>query len=141
MQTRKATIFLTALLSTGALMAQQATTAPDQANNAPQAVQSQSGEHRHAMNPDKQAKHLAKKLGLSQDQVAQIKPILAERQSEMQSLRADSTLTQQDRRAKAQGIQQDSKSKIEAVLNDTQKQQFEQMLAQRRAHHNQKPSA
>jgi len=30
---------------------------------------------------------------------------------------------------------QDSNSKIEAVLNDTQKQQFEQMLQERRAHH------
>ena len=86
------------------------------------------------MNPNKQAKHLAKKLNLSKDQVAQIKPILADRQQQMQSLRADSSLAQQDRRAKAQAIQQDSKSKIEAVLNDSQKQQFEQMLANRRAH-------
>lgn len=141
MQTRTATLLLTALLSTGALMAQQTATTPDQTSNAPQAGQAQSGEHRHAMNPDKQAKHLAKKLGLSQDQVAQIKPILADRQSQMQSLRADTSLSREDRRTKAQSIQQDSASKIEAVLNDSQKQQFEQMLADRRSHHNQKHSS
>jgi hypothetical protein len=86
------------------------------------------------MNPDKQAKHMAKQLGLTRDQVAQIKPILADRQQQFQALQADTTLAQQDRRSKMKAIQQDSKTKIEAVLNDTQKQQYEQMLADRRAH-------
>jgi hypothetical protein len=87
------------------------------------------------MDPNKQAHHLAKELGLNSQQVAQIKPILADRQQQVQAVRADNTLAQQDRRAKIQAIQQDSKSKIEAVLNDTQKQQFEQMLANRKAQH------
>jgi hypothetical protein len=52
----------------------------------------------------------------------------------MQTLRADASLTPQDRHAKVQAIMQDSNSKIEALLNDTQKQQYEQMLANRRAH-------
>ena len=75
------------------------------------------------------------------DQVAQIKPILEARQQQMQGLRSDTSLAPQDRRAKAQEIMQDSKTKIEAVLNDTQKQQFEQMLQERRAHHNSQPQA
>jgi Spy/CpxP family protein refolding chaperone len=131
----KATIFLGALLSTGMLMAQapDATQAP--AQNAPQA-QAESGRHHHAQDPTKQAKHLGKKLGLTKDQVAQIEPILADRQQQMQSLRADASLAPQDRRAKAQTLQQDAKSKIEALLNDAQKQKFEQMMAERRAHHN-----
>ncbi|KAA6464747.1 hypothetical protein DYQ86_01935 [Acidobacteria bacterium AB60] len=87
------------------------------------------------MNPDKQAKHLAKELGLSQDQVAQIKPILADRDQQIQSLRADTTLAPQDRHQKMRALMQDSKSKIEAVLNDSQKEQFEQMIANRRGHH------
>jgi len=81
----------------------------------------------------------AKKLGLSQDQVAQIKPVLEDRTQKMQALRADASLSPQDRRAKAQDIMQDSKNKIEAVLNDTQKQQFEQMLAERRGHRRGQP--
>lgn len=135
--TGMASLVLTAVLSTGVLMAQEATS-PASTNDAPQTAQATPGRHHHSMNPDKAAKHLAKKLGLSQDQVAQIKPILAERQSAMQGLRGDSSLSQQDRRAKAKAIQQDSQSKIEAVLNDTQKQQFEQMIAARRARHGEK---
>jgi len=135
MHTLKATIFLGALLSTGMLMAQAPNASQAPAQNAPQA-QAESGRHHHHPNPEKQAKHLARKLGLTNDQVAQIEPILADRQQQMQSLRADTSLAPQDRRARAQSVQQDAKSKIEAVLNDAQKQKFEQMLAERRAHHN-----
>lgn len=132
MHTTKATILLGALLSAGMLCAQ--TPDPNQAA-APQAAQSgQATPHREA-NPDKMAAHLGKKLNLSNDQISQIKPILADRQQQMESLRSDTTLSRQDRRAKAQAIQQDSKGKIEALLNDTQKQQYEQMLAERREHH------
>ena len=134
MHTLKASLVLTALLSTGMLMAQAPSTDNDTqlTQTAPQAE----GHGRHQpMNPEKQAKHLAKELNLTPDQVAQIKPILESRKQEIESLRSDSSLAPQDRRAKVQAIQQDSKSKIEAVLNDTQKQQFEQMLANRRAHH------
>lgn len=136
--TGMASLLLTAVLSTGVLMAQEGAS-PSSAQDAPQATQATSGrQHRHPMNPDKAANHLAKKLGLTADQVAQIKPILVERQNAMQSLRADASLSQQDRRAKAKAIVQDSQSKIEAVLNDTQKQQFEQMIAARRARHGEK---
>jgi periplasmic protein CpxP/Spy len=111
--------------------------APDQSAPAqpmsPQAM-------RRAPNANRQARHLAKTLGLSHSQVAQIKPILAYRIQQMQSLRADPSLSAQDRRQKAHEIMQDSRAKIEAVLNDSQKQQFEQMLAQRRNRHNGAPA-
>lgn len=128
MNPRIATLVLGALLSTGITFAQ----APD-GNQAAPTAPTQSGKER-AMNPDKQAQHLGKRLGLSADQVAQLKPILEARQQQMESLRADSSLSAADRRAKAQTIVQDSNAKIEALLNDTQKQQFEQMQAERRAH-------
>lgn len=95
----------------------------------------QQGQRAHAHNPARMAHRLGRQLGLTQDQVAQIQPILANRQQQMTSLRADSTLSPQDRRAKARGILQDSRNQIEALLNDTQKQQYEQILAQRRAQH------
>ncbi len=96
----------------------------------------------HNFDPAQQAAHLGKKLSLSDDQLAQIKPILADRFQQMQTLRADTSLSQQDRHAKFHALMQDSNNKIEAVLNDTQKQQFEQMLAARRAHqHNRQAPA
>jgi Spy/CpxP family protein refolding chaperone len=139
MNTKTISMLLGALLSTGAVLAQ----APDQSpqSNAPQATQNQQARDHHEVNPDRQADHLGKKLGLTGDQVAQIKPILEARQQQMQGLRSDNSLAPQDRRAKAQEIMQDSKNKIEAVLNDNQKQQFEQMLQERRAHHNSQPQA
>jgi hypothetical protein len=114
------------------------------------ATQAQSGGHaaparkHHEVNPDKAADRLGKKLNLSADQVAQIKPILADRQQQMQALRADSSLSKEQKHAKAKAAFEDSKTKIEAVLNDQQKQQFEQMLQERKAKRqskNEKPQA
>jgi periplasmic protein CpxP/Spy len=141
MYTTKATIVLGALLSAGVLLAQAPDSNQAPAANVPQSTRTHSGRHHRNMDPAKQAAHLGKRLGLSSDQVAQLQPILADRQQQMQGLRADTSLTQQDRRTKAKAILQDSKSKIEALMTDTQKQQFEQMLAERRNHHNHQPQA
>ena len=137
MNTKTISMLLGALLTTGMAVSQS----PDQSpqSNAPQATQNQPARPHHEVNPGRQANHLGKKLGLTGEQVAQIKPILEARQQQMQGLHSDSSLAPQDRRAKAQEIMQDSNTKIEAVLNDTQKQQFEQMLQERRAHHHAQP--
>jgi len=131
----KATLILSALLSAGLVLAQAPAT-----NQAP-AAQGQPGNFHRNFDPNQQAAHLGKRLGLSDDQVAQIKPILADRFQQMQTLRANTALTEQDRHAKVRALIEDSNSKIEAVLNDTQKQQFEKMQAERRAHqHRQAPA-
>jgi hypothetical protein len=131
----KATIALGVLLSAGSVFA--LAQAPDSNSSAAPA---QSGEHRN-FDPGQQAAHLGQRLGLSSDQVAQIKPILADRFQKMQTLRADNSLSQQDRHSKVQAIMQDSNSRIEALLSDNQKQQYEQMLAQRRAHQHNRQAA
>ena len=126
----KTTVLLGALLSAGALIAQQPDTSLSATPAAPQAQAQTSA--RRAPNPNKQAQRLAKALGLTREQVAQIRPILADRDRQIQQLRADNSLAPADRRAKARALAQDNKAKIEALLNDSQKQQFEQMLADRR---------
>lgn len=131
----KATVALGVLLSAG--MAFVFAQAPD--TNQP-AAQGQPGQHR-TFDPAQQAAHLGQKLGLTSDQVAQIQPVLADRFQKMQNLRADNSLNQQDRRSKAQAIMQDANNKIEALLNDTQKQQYQQMLSERRAHRHNNQSA
>jgi periplasmic protein CpxP/Spy len=95
----------------------------------------------HAPNPQRQAKRMGKKLGLSSDQVAKIEPILADRAQQVQSVRADTTLAPQDRTAKLRGIHQDSDSKIEALLSDSQKQAYEQLKQSRKAHRQQQQAA
>jgi Spy/CpxP family protein refolding chaperone len=133
-RTTKGTIILGALLSASVLFAQ----APDSNHapgaNAPQSAPAQPGDQHRNFDPSRFAAHLGQRLGLSSDQVAQITPILTARQQQMQTLRADTSVSVQDRHTKARAIRQDTDSKIEALLTDTQKQQFEQMLAQRRGH-------
>src|ERR1700676_5212482 len=103
----KATILLGALLSSGMLIAQAPANPDTQLST--QAAPQQGMGHQHEMNPNKQAHHLAKALGLSKDQVQQIRPILADRDQQIQSLRADANLAPRDRREKMRTIQQDSK--------------------------------
>jgi periplasmic protein CpxP/Spy len=137
MHTKTIFMLLGAVLSTGVMLAQ----APDQAPSpsAAQPTQNDQAHPHHAANPDRMAKHLSKKLGLSSEQQSQIKPVLQDRVQKMQALRSDASLSQQDRRSKAREIMQESDQKIEAVLNDTQKQQFEQMRQERRTHHKAQP--
>jgi Spy/CpxP family protein refolding chaperone len=141
MNRTKATIILGALLSASVMFAQAPDSNQAPAANAPQSAQGQPGYQHRNFDPSQFAAHLGKRLGLSSDQVTQITPILTARQQQMQTLRADTSLSMQDRHTKARAIRQDTNSKIEAVLNDQQKQQFEQMLAQRRTHHNHQPQS
>lgn len=153
MQRKYLSIAIGLFLSAGLAIAQAPVQSQPQQPAAPDAQQqplatenapaAQQGERPHAPNPARAAHRLGKQLGLTQDQVAQIQPILANRQQQMASLRSDSTLTQQDRRAKARTIMQGSRNQIEALLSDSQKQQYEQMLQARRAQHqhNSQPQA
>lgn len=139
---RTATIILGALISAGLAFAQapEANQAP--AANTPQTAPAQQRNAHRNFDPNQQAAHLGKRLGLSDDQVTQIKPILADRFQQVQTLRADASLSQRDRHAKVHALMQDSNTRIEAVLNDTQKQQFEKMQAERRLHqHNRRTPA
>jgi len=142
MNSTKATIILGALLSATVMFAQAPDSSQAPAANAPQGAPAQPANQHRNFDPSQFAAHLGQRLGLSSDQVAQITPILTACKQQMQTLRADASLSQQDRHTKAHAIMQDTNSKIEAVLNDTQKQQFEQMLAERRAHrHNRQPQS
>ena len=147
----KNTLFALALGGMIAVSANAALYAQDNSAQAtPPATAQQPGQfHRgHRMDPDRQLAHLTKTLDLPADQQAQIKPILLDRQQQMQALWQDQSLSRQDKRAKAQAIQQDSQTKLEAALNDQQKQKFEEMRAkmqarreQRMGGQNQAPSA
>ena len=147
MRTRYLSIASGLILLAGLAIAQAPDSGPSQAQPAPQANQAsplatESApplEPEHAPDPARMAQRLGKQLGLTPDQVAQLQPILADRQQAVASLRNDTTLAPRERRMKMRGIQQDSRSKIEALLTDSQKQQYEQMLANRRGQRRQPP--
>jgi hypothetical protein len=107
---------------------------PDAAQSAPPAA---APAQPRTPDPARMAKRLGKQLGLNRDQVAQIQPIIANRQQQLAGLRG-ATMDPKDRRAKVREVVQDSQTQIEALLTDSQKQQYQQMLADRRANHGQK---
>ena len=131
---------ISGLLATGltlcsaAAFAQQDNAAPTPDASAPQ----QGGGHGqwggHQQSPDEQVARMTKRYNLSSDQQAQIKPILANQQQQMQALRQDSSLSREDKMAKVKSIRLDSSSKIQALLNDGQKQKFAQDQQRRQEH-------
>jgi periplasmic protein CpxP/Spy len=123
---------LVAGFATSSALAQD-TTQPQTAA-APQA-QMQGHGRGHAPDPNKQLAHMSKKLSLTADQQSQIKPILTDRQQQMQGLWQDQSLSKSDRHATIKSIRDDANTRIEAILNDQQKQQFEAMQAKMEARH------
>jgi len=142
MRTRSLSFVLGASLLTGLAMAQApATQSQPDVGIAPQSAQSEQqtgqqpaspNEPRGTVDPARAALRLGRQLGLTQDQVAQIQPILADRQQQIESIRTDPSLMPRDRRRKMRNAMLDSRNKIEALLTDQQKQQFEQIMADRR---------
>ena len=129
MKRKHLTLFLAlALSSSFALLAQT----PDQ-SAAPQAQPQQQTERR-LPDPAHQAKMLARKLNLTDDQVKQIEPILANRIQQIQAIRADSSLAPKDRAAKMRDLRQQTQASIKAVLNDDQKQKYDQLQQEMRQH-------
>jgi Spy/CpxP family protein refolding chaperone len=132
MKNQLSRLAISGLLATGltlcsaAAFAQQDTPAPD--------ASAQQGGHRQPPTPDEQVARMTKRYNLSSDQQAQIKPILANQQQQMQALRQDSSLSQEDRMAKVKSIRDDSSAKISALLNDSQKQKFAQDQQRRQEH-------
>ena len=100
---------------------------------APQQAQAE-GQHRQ-FDPNRQVRHMAKKLNLTADQQQQLLPILTERNQQMQAIRNDSSLSQQDRHAKMLAAREDSQSKIKALLTPDQQKTYDQMMQQARERH------
>lgn len=121
---------------TGAMALAQDQTATPPAQDQTTTPQSQNNMHhmrkRHRASSDRQLERMTKKLDLSSDQQAQIKPILDSQHQQMQELWQDKSMSKTDRRAKMNDIRQDTSTKVEAVLNDTQKQKYEAMQSKRK---------
>ena len=83
------------------------------------------------MSPDQMLARLDERLRLSDDQKTKVRSILEDRQSSMEKLRSDTSLSPEDRRAKMRTIFEEHNGQIKNVLNDQQKQQFEQMMQRR----------
>jgi len=106
--------------------------------NAQEPPQGPPGEHMgrpHGMiSPDEELQRLDKTLKLTADQKNSIKPILEDREKQVESVRSDSSISPHDRRGKMRSIIEESNGKIRDVLNDDQKKQFDEMQQHTRGH-------
>jgi periplasmic protein CpxP/Spy len=104
--------------------------AQDNGSNQPPAQSNEQSEHgyghRH-MDPQKRTEMLTKHLKLTSDQQPKVLDILKSEQSQMQSLRSDSSMSQDDRRSKMMEIRKSSDDQIRALLDPDQQKKFDEM--------------
>jgi periplasmic protein CpxP/Spy len=79
---------------------------------------------------DDQIKHLSKKLNLTDDQQAKLKPIFEDQHKQMEQIHNDSSLSREDRFSKMQALRQSSDTQIKGVLNEEQQKSFDKMRAE-----------
>jgi periplasmic protein CpxP/Spy len=91
-------------------------------------------EHGHAhdhMDPTERAAMLAKKLKLNSDQLSKVEDILKSEQSQMESLRSDTSLSREDRHSKMMDIHKSSYDQIRGFLDPDQQKKWDEMQSKR----------
>jgi len=74
--------------------------------------------------PDKVVAMMTAKLNLTPDQAAKITPIVADRQQQMQAIRADTTSRPMQKMKKAKAVGDAADAKINAILTPDQQKQY-----------------
>ena len=118
-----AAVMAGSLFAAGALQAQDAT-------NTPPAGGQHSGGLRGRPNIDQ----IAKDLGLTDDQKAQVKAALDDTQAKLKALRDDSSLSAEDKKAKVKEIRDANQAKMKEILTPEQFAKW-----QKHAPHNRPP--
>lgn len=81
------------------------------------------------MDPAQHMAMMQKRLGLSDDQMSQVKAIFEDGKTKMDALRANTSLAPADRRAQAMAMRQEQMTKVRAVLTPEQQTKFDAMQA------------
>jgi len=98
---------------------------------APEAAPPEHGPGRGHMDPAKHAAMLAKRLNLSSDQQSKVQDILKSEQSQMESLRADSSVSPEDRRSKMMDIHKSTNDQVRGLLDPDQQKKWDEMQSRR----------
>jgi hypothetical protein len=89
------------------------------------------GYGRSGFDPAMRAQMLTKRLNHDPSQQSKVQDILKNESSEMQKVRADSSLSPQDRHSKMMDIHKTSDEQIRALLNSDQQQKWDDMQKRR----------
>lgn len=81
------------------------------------------------MDPAQHMAMMQKRLGLSDDQMTQVKAIFADGKTKMDALRANASLAPADRRTQAMAVREEQMTKVRAVLTPEQQTKFDAMQA------------
>jgi periplasmic protein CpxP/Spy len=95
--------------------------------SAPAGAPPDHGHGRGHFDPAKRTEMLTKQLNLTSDQQPKVLAILKSEQSQMESLRSDSSVQQADRHSKMMDIHKASNDQIRELLDSTQQQKFDAM--------------
>jgi len=98
--------------------------AQDNGNTQEQAAPEHGRRH---FDPAKRAEMLGKQLNLTSDQQGKVLDVLKSEQSQMESLRSDTSLSQEDRHSKMMDIHKTSNDQIRALLTPDQQKKFDEM--------------
>ena len=82
--------------------------------------------------PDEVVDRLGSKLNLSEDEKAQIKPIIVDRREKLAALQSDGSMRRRKKAREMKSIVEASDKKINALLNDDQKKQYAEIEQQMR---------
>lgn len=130
--------WLITLLLAGLVYAVPSAIAQDAGSNdqqtAPSNPPAEHGRGHGHMDPAQHAAMLAKRLKLSSDQQTKVEDIFKSEQSQMESLRSDTSVAQQDRRSKMMDIHKSTSDQVRAVLNPDQQKQWDEMQSRREEH-------
>ncbi len=91
-------------------------------------------QHMGPMSTDQRLQHLTQMLNLTSDQQNKIKPILENESQQMQTMRADTSMSREDKMSKMRSLRETTNSQIKPILNTEQQQKWEQMQAQMHQH-------
>ncbi len=104
--------------------------AQDSGNNDQQSAPAGAPEHGRGhghFDPAKRTERLTKELNLTSDQQSKVLDILKSEQSQMESLRSDSSVSQADRHAKMMDIHKTSDDQIRSLLSSDQQKKWDAM--------------
>jgi Spy/CpxP family protein refolding chaperone len=85
------------------------------------------GEHGHG--------RLMKELGLTKDQLTQIKTIRSTFRTQAQAIKDDASLNPADKKTKLKALRQQMKSQVDAILTPEQRQKLDALRAERHEAH------
>ena len=95
--------------------------------SAPASEQPEHGPGHHHFDPAKRTEMLTKELKLTSDQQPKVLEILKSEQSQMETLRSDSSAAQEDRGSKMMDIRKASNDQIRALLDSKQQKKWDEM--------------